>query len=161
MSYVFEWPESEKFASAYACKFLPRSGNARFQNTFVGPIFNLFDLTRPFVLLFSWFLFFVMFGLVYYVLPIGITNSTDGQYLAVSRCLLTSFILYYVLSIFLVGILSDRGCASLEEQANAYLYIEPATVPATLQDSAALVYQKKRERQIQEAIQRDEEFGTT
>jgi hypothetical protein len=161
MSYVFEWPESEKFASAYACRFLPRSGNSRFQNTFVGPIFNLFDLTRPFVLLFSWFLFFVLFGLVYYVLPIGLINSTDGQYLAVSRCLLSSFILYYILSIFLVGILSDRGCQSLEEQANAYLYIEPATVPSTLQDSASIVYAKKREREAMQALKRAEAFGTT
>jgi hypothetical protein len=143
MPFVFEWPEGPKFASSFACRFLPRSGQSKFANTIISPVWNLFDISRPFVLFFSWFLFIAFYILLYYAVPISFLNSSDGQYVSGGRTVVVTIVLYYLVSILLIGVLQDQGCKDLEEQASAYLYSTPASIPSTLQDTADELYRRR------------------
>jgi hypothetical protein len=135
-SYKYVWPEGPSFSSSYACRFLPRAGKSKFSNVIFGPILNLFDIRRSGVWVFSLGLFAIIYVLIYYVLPINFVNSTDGQYINQTRAIVSTIVIYYLLSTFLVSFLTDRGCKDLEEQAKAYLFNEAPPIPATLAASA-------------------------
>jgi hypothetical protein len=95
------------------------------------------------VLFFSWFLFVAFYILLYYAVPISFLNSSDGQYVSGGRTVIFTIVLYYLVSILLIGVLQDQGCKDLEEQANAYLYTQPASIPITLQDTADELFRRK------------------
>jgi hypothetical protein len=129
----YEWPEQETFASGFACRFLPRAGRTKFNNVVFGPVVNLLDLTRPTVWAVSVGLLLVSYLLIFNVLPIGFWNSNDGQYIDNTTATIFTFVLYFLLSAFLIGFLTNKGCDALEEQANAYLYNpSPVSAPRTL-----------------------------
>jgi hypothetical protein len=136
MKYRYVWPETESFASAYACRFLPIRGKAQFSNVIFGPIVNLLDISKPSIALFSWALVGAFYALFYY-LPIGFWNSADDQYLDMTRVYIATAVAYYVFSMLLIGKLSARGCSLLEAQGQDYLYGGKPPLPATLSDSVS------------------------
>jgi hypothetical protein len=127
----YEWAESESFTSGFAC------GSEKFNNVIFGPIVNLVpNLPRVFVFIVSWLILLFMFLLVYYVLPISIVNSSDGQYVDTGRSIGFAFLFYYIFSAVLIALLNNKGCSSITDQATAYLYDPAPPFPATLIDSA-------------------------
>ena len=132
--YKYVWPQTESFASAYACRYLPVRGTSEFSNVIFGPIVNLLDISKPVVSLFSWSLV-VAFYALFYVLPIGFWNSSDGQYLDIKRVYIATAVFYYLFSTLLIGKLTSRGCALLESQGQDFLYSLKPPVPSTLADS--------------------------
>jgi O-antigen ligase len=113
---------SLSFSSAYACKMYPKNNEGKYINVVVAPVWNLFPLANnilPF--LFSISLLVVIYMLLYYSLPIGFWNSTDNQYVDSNRCILTSLITYYVISVVLTAVLHNRGCSDIQEQAREYI----------------------------------------
>ena len=55
--------------------------------------------------------------------------------------LITTLVTYAILSAIIVASLTGRGCSSLIEQAEAYLFNVEPPIPATLTDSARQVEQ--------------------
>jgi len=134
MTYRYVWPETESFASAYACRFLPVRGKAQFSNVIFGPIVNLLDISKPSIAVFSWAIVLGFYAL-FYNLPIGFWNSTDGQYLDMMRVYVATAVSYYVFSMLLISKLTGRGCSLLEAQGQDYLYSLKPPLPSTLSDS--------------------------
>ena len=134
--YQYVWPEGPTFSSSYACRFLPRTGTDKFSNVIIGPVLNLFDIRRTGVWVFSVGLLASIYVIIYFVLPISFINSSDRQYIDQTRCVVSTIIIYTLLSCFLVSFLTDRGCKALEEQAKAYLFNEAPPIPQTLAASA-------------------------
>lgn len=143
--YNYEWPEKPSFASSYACRFLPRNGRSQFNNVLLSPIFNLFDVQRTTVWAFSVALLIGTWYLLDRIVPICFLNSVDGQYVDSTRVIISTIILYFVLSAFLISMLGERGCSQLEEQARSYLYDRAPPIPATLVDSANLLKSRSRD----------------
>lgn len=137
--YNYVWPEEESFASSYACRFLPKSGNSKFSNVIFGPVYNLFDFQRTTVWLFSIGLLLAIWYLLENVVPICFLNSTDGQYIDKTQVYVFTFVLYFVISACLISTLGTQGCQQLEEQAKSYLYDVAPPIPATLVDSANMI----------------------
>ena len=133
----YVWPEKPTFISSYACKTIPLFGSPKTTNILIAPIWNLAPLPeQATVTIFSWTLVLVLYILLKYVAPISFINSVDGQYIDNDRIYISTFILYYLLSAFLVGANVEKACQALEEQASAYLYDAGPPIPATLQSSA-------------------------
>ena len=132
-TYKYTWPESESFASSYACRFLPRRGMAKTQNYLLGPIFNLLDFSKTSALIVSWTILLGLYFGIYYGLPIGIWNSEDKQYVNFRRTLASTIIAYFAVSFFLISSLMQKGCTALEDQADAFLYGEAPSLPPTLE----------------------------
>lgn len=132
--YKYVWPGTESFASAYACRFLPVRGTSQFSNVIFGPVINLLNISKPVVTLFSWSLV-VAFYALFYVLPIGFWNSSDGQYLDINRVYVATAVAYYLFSTLLIGQLTKRGCSLLEDQGQDFLYSLKPPIPASLADS--------------------------
>lgn len=139
MPYDYQWPEPESFSSAFACKILPRTGKAQsavLQNAFLDPVLNLFGFQKPVAFVVSWALLAVVWLLVYYVLPVWVWNSSDGQDRNVSRSFLGAFIVYYIFTFLLVAYLAKGGCTSLMDQAKEFLYGNALPLDRTLIASA-------------------------
>jgi len=137
MSDIYEWPEKQKFATAFACKYLPKTGTARFYNSLVNPISNLIPIFGNFnVAIISWLVLGFIFYTVYELSPISSINSSDGQYVDLTTSILFSLLFYYILAFLFVFILYDKGCESLKDQARDYLYSVPKIIPRTLLSSA-------------------------
>ena len=132
-TYNYTWPEQESFASSYACRFLPRRGMAKTQNYLLGPIFNLLDFSKTSSLVVSWSILLGLWVIIYYVLPIGFWNSEDKQYVNVTRSIIYTILAYFAVSFFLISSLMKKGCAALEDQADAFLYGEAPSLPPTLE----------------------------
>jgi len=131
-SYKYFWPEEEAFVSGYACRFLPRRGLEKVRNAFIGPVYNLLDFSKTLVLAFSWTLVFVIWYVLYFIMPIGVWNSEDRQYLEPRRVIISTIIIYFVVSFFLIGSLMKSGCKALEDQAASFLFDEAPPLPPTL-----------------------------
>lgn len=134
--YNYEWPEQQSFVSSYACRFLPRSGRSKFSNVIFSPIYNLIDIQRTTVWIFSLALLFGTYYLIHEIVPICFLNSTDGQYIDFTRVVISTIVLYMILSAILISVLGDRACDQLEEQARSFLYDVAPPIPATLVESA-------------------------
>ena len=110
------------FTSAYACKVVPRNELGKYFNVIVTPIWNLFPLLPnlvPFVL--SAGLLIGIFYLLYEFVPISVVNSSDGQYVDLTTCLVFAFLIYYLISMLVVAFLQKEGCEELRESARKYL----------------------------------------
>ena len=137
MSIIYEWPEHRKFSTAFACKYLPRTGTARLYNAFVNPVANLVPIFGNFtVAAISWVALGLIFYWVYEQAPISTINSTDGQYTDLTTSLMYSFLFYYVAAFIMVLVLYTKGCETLKDQARDYLYRAPKLIPKTLESSA-------------------------
>lgn len=113
---------NRSFASAYACKVVPKNELGKYFNVVVTPIWNLFPLLPnlvPFIL--SAGLLIGIFFLLYEIVPISIVNSSDGQYVDFTRTLLFSLLIYYAVSMLIVAFLQNEGCEELRETARQYL----------------------------------------
>jgi len=113
---------NRSFTSAFACKVVPRNELGKYFNVIVTPIWNLFPLLpnlAPFVL--SAGLLVGIFYLLYEVVPISVVNSSDGQYVDLTTCLVFAFLIYYVLAMLLVALFQREGCEELRETARKYL----------------------------------------
>lgn len=134
---IYEWPESQKFTTAFACRYLPRTGSARLYNALVNPITNLVPVFGNFtVAAISWLILGLIFYWVYELSPISVINSIDGQYTDLTTSLVYSFIIYYIGAFLFVITLYSKGCESLKDQARSYLYTKPTIIPRTLASSA-------------------------
>jgi len=113
---------TRSFSSSYACKVVPRDELGKYFNVFVTPLWNLFPLLPnlgPFI--FSAGLLVGIFCLLYYGVPISFVNSSDGQYVDFTVCLIYAFLFYYALSVLLVAFLQREGCEGLRVSARKYL----------------------------------------
>jgi len=118
------WPFSIPFSSAYACKSqLPYGKISRFQNVLFNPITNLLPNfgTSLLVPIVSWALFIGLYFFVRDAAPLCFLNSLDKQYINTSRCILSTFVLYYLVSMIFVSLLFTNGCKQSEELAELYL----------------------------------------
>ena len=129
----FVWPEGPSFRSQFACKSLPKRGNALFSNVVLGPITNLIDITSASSFVVSWAL---LIGLWYLVqaLPIGAWNSSDDQYLDTQRMYISTALAYFLICALLISRMQNAGCAELVGQAEEYLYGPKPPMPITLQN---------------------------
>jgi hypothetical protein len=134
--YNYVWPERPSFASSYACRFLPRSGTARFSNVIFSPIYSLLDIQRTTAWVFSVGLLLGIWYLLENVVPICFLNSRDGQYLDRTRVITFTIVFYMVISAIIISSLGQKGCSDLEEQARSFLYDSAPPIPSTLIDSA-------------------------
>jgi len=135
--YDYVWPETQSFVSSYACKTVPLFGSPKPVNTLFAPIWNLAPLPeQATVAVFSWAFLIILYVLIQNVVPISSLNSSDGQYIDSNRVIISTIVLYYVLSALLVSINVTKGCDALIEQAKSYLYDSAPPIPATLQSSA-------------------------
>ena len=132
MPYTYIWPERESFLSAYSCRFLPKEGSSKFSNIIFGPVYNLFDLSRPVVLIFSWAIVFLMWYLLTYTFPIAWYNSTDGEYIDDTRIIIFALVFYFVTAFIFISVTNSKGCKQLEQQAEDYLYGPKPPLPYAL-----------------------------
>jgi hypothetical protein len=133
----FEWPEKKSFVCSYACKSLPRTGSSKFFSAIAGPVWNLAPLPDQFaVAAFSWA---VLYALYYYIsekMPINVLNSNDGQFVDLSTAMVSSFVIYYIVTFGFIFVSYQKGCELWVEQAKTFLYTAPEVIPSSLSSSA-------------------------
>lgn len=133
----FEWPEKKSFISSFSCKSFTRAGPSKFYSAFVGPVWNLMPMPGQFlVAAVCWATLYGLYYIFAELTPINKLNSTDGRYVNLTVCWITAASIYYILSFVIIYITYEKGCDSLFEQAENFLYTSPSILPSTLSSSA-------------------------